>query len=487
MHTIFSHYRIRILCTILALCIAGASVYFMRATSQIFNIPSSLKFPHIIPAVVIGSGPAGSGAALYLARQAVDVVVFEGRQPGGQLTKTTHVENWPGTISIMGPQLVENLKQHAEQAGAFYSTDSVVSVDFNVWPFVIETEEGLTVRAYTVVIATGSYPRRLNVPGEEQYWGRGVSSCALCDAAFFKDKQVVVVGGGDSAFEEGLQLSPYARHVTILVRSQHARATARMQERVQQFKNISIEYNRGITHIEGDGDKVTHIVVEDTQTHQAEKREIDGVFLAIGHVPNSEIFAPYVARESSGHIIAYNRTQHTSCPGVFVAGDVADHVYMQAGKAAGDGTAAGIDAARFLMSAGYSPEIAQELRTQNIVRASRRSITGMIPQVTSVQELNKAIDSSDIVVCELYTDGCPPCKALAPVFDSVAHELSDIALFIKVFGPDAEDIIRDRRIAITKYPAIIVFVKGQFAARYYPDMSTLTRTELIEHIRAFIR
>lgn len=487
MYTIFSHYRIKVFCAVFALFITGISVYFMRATSQTFNIQEALSYPHIIPAVVIGSGPAGSGAALYLARQAIDVVVFEGRQPGGQLTKTTHVENWPGTVSIMGPQLVENLKHHAEQAGAFYSPDSVIRVDLNVWPFVIETEEGLTVRAYTVVVATGSYPRRLNISGEEEYWGRGVSSCALCDAAFFKNKQVVVVGGGDSAFEEGLQLSPYADHVTILVRGAQARATARMQERVTQFKNISIEYNRGITEIAGDGEKVTHIVVENTQTHQAEKRPIDGVFLAIGHVPNSELFAPYLALEKSGHIIAYNRTQHTSRPGVFVAGDVADHVYMQAGKAAGDGTAAGIDAARFLLSAGYSPEIAKKLYAQNIVRATRRVGMRELQEITTVQELNAVIEESDVVVCELYTDGCPPCKALAPVFESVAHELSDGALFIKIFGPDAEDIIRDRRIAITKYPAIVVFVKGQFAARYYPDMSTLTRAELVEHIRGFMQ
>lgn len=303
--------------------------------------------------VIIGSGPAGCTAAQYCASAGFDTLVLEGPLPGGQLTETSFVENWPGIKKERGITIMDGQRQQAHDAGANFSDETVVSVDVTRWPFVVTTNDGKTIQALALILATGSQPRTLGIEGEKAYWGYGVSTCAVCDARRFVDKNVVVVGGGDSAVEQALQLSLYARSVTILVRGAAMRARWSMQNKLVQLSNVHIEYNKEITHIYGqdsaDEDKeVIAIDIYDNVTQKTQQCAIDGVFLAIGHTPRSQLVHEQVDCDEQGYIKLSDRSQATSVPGVFAAGEVADSVYRQAAVANGDGCKAAIDAVRFL-------------------------------------------------------------------------------------------------------------------------------------------
>ena len=229
------------------------------------------------------------------------------------------------------------------------------------WPFRIITEGGQTIHALSVTISTGANPRKLNIPGEDAYWGSGVTSCATCDAPFFKGEEVVVIGGGDSAVEEAMQLSKYASQVTVLVRSNKMRAASRMQNRLKEYKNVAVHYNLSPKEIVGDGTKVTGIKLHNSVTQKDSVMPISGVFLATGHDPNTKLFECQISLTKTGHIELDTRTQQTSMPGVFAAGDVADNRYRQAIVSAGDGVKAALDAIQFLQEIGLNPDISELL------------------------------------------------------------------------------------------------------------------------------
>jgi len=301
-----------------------------------------------IPLVVIGSGPAGLSAAIYGARSAVKTVVFEGDIPGGQLTRTTAVENWPGRSIITGNEIIENLRNQAVSLGAELRYESIDSVDFSQWPYTLTLNDEQVITALTVIIATGATPRVLNIPGEREYWGQGVTTCAICDAPFYKNREVIVVGGGDAAVEEALQLSAYAKKITLIVRAQTMRALASGQERIKNNPKISCIYTTQVTEIYGDDSGVTGVRLLNNTTGEIVDFPTDGVFLAIGHTPNTDLFSRYIACDEHGYITMSDRTQKTSLPGVFAAGDVEDSRYRQAGVAAGRGICAALDAVAFL-------------------------------------------------------------------------------------------------------------------------------------------
>lgn len=315
-----------------------ASLFFSICQAQIYDM------------VVIGSGPAGCAAALYGARANESTLVITGDTAGGQLIRSHEVENWPGIIKKSGAEIMDDLHAQTQSFGAQFLYDVVVEVDFLQQPFLLYTRDNGTVSARTVIIATGSTPKHLNVPGEELYWGSGVSSCAVCDCCLFKNKEVVVVGGGDTAIEEALQLVGYASHVTILVRGSEMRAAPHSKEKLKEHAyKISVLYNSSITEILGNAEQgVTAIMLRDNQTDQETLFATDGVFLAIGHIPNTQIFQKYIHLDQTGHIAPIGSSQATNIPGVFVAGDVADNRFKQAAKAAGDGIQAALEAIDFL-------------------------------------------------------------------------------------------------------------------------------------------
>jgi thioredoxin reductase (NADPH) len=298
--------------------------------------------------VIVGSGPAGYTAALYAARANLNPLLFEGMQPGGQLTITSEVENYPGfPDGILGPELMENMKKQAERFGTRFEQSEVTRVDFSRRPFQLWQDDRLFT-ADAVIIATGASAKWLGIPSEKKYQGRGVSACATCDGFFFRGVEVAVVGGGDTAMEEATFLTKYATKVHVVHRRDELRASKIMQERARKNPKIALQLSSVVDEILGDGKAVTGIRLESTKDRTKRDLPLKGVFMGIGHEPNTAVFKGQVEMNDVGYIQVKAPSTATSVPGVFAAGDVADPTYRQAVSAAGTGCEAAIDAERWL-------------------------------------------------------------------------------------------------------------------------------------------
>lgn len=305
-----------------------------------------------IKVVIIGSGPAGYTAGIYASRANLNPVIYEGMQPGGQLTQTTEIENFPGyPEGIKGTEMMEQFRRQAERFGAKVISRNINKVDLSVRPFVIEDDHGEIVKAETIIIATGASAKYLGLADEEKYRGMGVSACATCDGFFYRKRNVAVVGGGDTACEEALYLSTLAKKVYMIVRKDYLRASKVMKERVENTPNIEILYNCNTKGLYGeDGvEGATLLRFMGTDKEEELKIDIDGFFLAIGHRPNTAFLDGQINLDKEGYIITDGRTTATNVAGVFAAGDVADPRYRQAVSAAGTGCRAALDAEKFLM------------------------------------------------------------------------------------------------------------------------------------------
>jgi thioredoxin reductase (NADPH) len=299
--------------------------------------------------IIIGSGPAGLTAALYNARANLNPLVFEGNQPGGQLTITTDVENYPGfPEGIMGPELMEKLRTQATRFGAECHFKHVTKVDFSTHPFKVWVGNDMFT-SDSIIIATGASAKMLGLDSEKELMGYGVSACATCDGFFFKDKKVVVVGGGDSAMEEATYLTKFASEVIIVHRRDEFRASKIMVDRAMNNDKISVIWNSSIKEIMGSKEKGVHgVLLEDSQDKRTKEEKCDGVFMAIGHKPNTDLFADILDSDSAGYLITKEGSTATNIDGVYACGDVQDHVYRQAVTAAGSGCMSAIDAERYL-------------------------------------------------------------------------------------------------------------------------------------------
>jgi len=299
--------------------------------------------------IVIGSGPAGYTTAIYAARANLAPLMLTGVQPGGQLMLTTLVENYPGFVEgIQGPELMETMKRQAEHFGTEMIAEDVTAVDFSRRPFVVQAGDA-TWEGHTIIIATGATAKLLGLPAETKLMGRGISTCATCDGFFFKDQNIMVVGGGDSAMEEALYLSRLGKKVDVVHRRDTLRASKIMQERA--FKNPKIEFvwDSAVDDVmDVDRGKVTSVRLRNVKTGALSDRQVDGLFVAIGHEPNTQIFRGQIELLPNGYIKVKPGTTGTSVPGVFAAGDVQDHVYRQAVTAAGTGCMAALEAERYL-------------------------------------------------------------------------------------------------------------------------------------------
>jgi len=305
--------------------------------------------------IIVGSGPAGYTAATYAARAQMDVVVFEGSQFGGALMTTTGVENYPGFADeIQGPELMDRMRRQAERFGAVLAPSDVDSLDLAADVKSV-TVDGTVHRARAVILAMGAAPRYLGVPGEAELLGRGVSSCATCDGFFFREHDIVVVGGGDSAMEEATFLTRFTRSVTIIHRREEFRASGIMLERARQNEKITFRTNSAVEEVLGD-DAVTGVRIRNTVSGAEESLEVSGMFVAIGHDPRSQLVAGQVRLDDEGYVLVDPPSTHTNLSGVFACGDLIDKTYQQAVTAAGSGCTASIDAERWLAENPHTPQ-----------------------------------------------------------------------------------------------------------------------------------
>ena len=302
-----------------------------------------------VKVLIIGSGPAGYTAAIYAARAGLKPVLYTGAQPGGQLTTTNDVENFPGyPKGINGPEMMIELQQQAERFGTKVSYGMVTSVDFSGYPLKVTVDEKDEVSAGAVIIATGATAKYLGIPSEEKFNNKGVSACAVCDGFFYRGREVAVVGAGDSAAEEATYLANLCTKVHLIVRRDEMRASKIMQQRVEKTANIEIHWNTETDEILGDDNGVTGVRVVNNKTGEKSIIPIQGFFLAIGHQPNTGIFKKYIDMDETGYIKVIPGTTRTNVEGVFAVGDAADKVYRQAVTAAGTGCMGALDAEKFL-------------------------------------------------------------------------------------------------------------------------------------------
>ncbi len=386
------------------------------------------------PVVILGSGVGALTSAIYLERAGIPTLVIEGPDPGGAIAQSPKVDNWPGEQEIDGRSLVDKIRSQAVANGATIVPEEVTSVDFSSSILKINTRKVLekdktrTIQARACIVATGSKPKLLGVPGEsgdKGYWTKGVYSCAVCDGGLYKDKTVAVIGGGDAAITEANYLSNIAKKVYIVLRSDKFRTveTLRKNELVKK-SNVEVLYNTKINEIQGNGQRVTHLNLSTEN-----KLPIDGVFVAIGATPNTSMFGNQLALNTSGYISLKN-DQQTSAPGIFAIGDVVDPVYKQAISAAGDGAKAALQVEGFLAGLPkeeiIQPKISEEVR---IVKTSSESVK----DISSKEEFYSAIgEGKTPVVFDFYSPYCGPCKQLLPQLEKLADEYKGKVRFLKV-------------------------------------------------------
>lgn len=428
------------------------------------NIDDVLKKKNIVPIAIIGSGPAGLSAALYAARAALYTVVFDGPKPGGQLTETTYVENWPGTPKLLGSELIELNRLQAQKFGAVFVNESIDAVDFSAWPFRLRTESGDEINALSVIIATGANPRLLNVPGEKEYYAYGVTSCATCDAPFYKGRKVIVVGGGDSAVEEATLLSSYASEVTMLVRGSAMRASPTMQNRLKGYPNINVMYNTSISQILGDKKLVNKVELINNLDKSKFIKEIDGVFLAIGHEPNTEVFKDFIKTDDTGHIITNCLYKETNIKGIFAVGDVEDTIYKQAGTSAGDGIKGGMNASSFINSIpGANAANMQKLEKNyyDVVKGTKVDIKHLITN----KDLEELAKKTKFLVVEVGSENCPSCKILLASMESVAAKgLENVGFGQIKLDDEPKELIS--KFELQSVPVLLIFKEGKLVKRF---------------------
>lgn len=391
--------------------------------------------PKVYPAVVIGSGPGALTSAIYLQRAGIETLVVEGSTPGGAITQSPGVHNWPGEIEIPGEKLIEKIRSQAEHNGATFVAREVTHIDLSKRPYTLtmrsiyDYEDVVKVQAKAVIVAMGSNPKLLGVPGEsgkEGYWTRGVYSCAVCDGGLYKDKTVAVIGGGDSAIIEADYLSKIAKKVYVILRSGQFRTveTLRKNELIKK-DNVEVIYNTNIAEISGDGQKVTHL---NLSTEKA--LPVDGVFVAIGATPNTKLLNNQLELDNRGYIRLVDG-QQTSVPGVFAVGDIVDPIYKQAVSAAGDGAKAALQAEHYLAS--IKNEGLERQPQPKVVQVTNPVDGDFVSELISEKAFYDAISEGQTpLVVDFYSPHCNPCKSFSQTFQEAAQEHHGKARFLKV-------------------------------------------------------
>lgn len=406
------------------------------------------------PVVILGGGVGALTSAIYLARAGLHPIVIEGQSPGGLLTQSHAVQNWPGEIEIEGVGLTEKIREQAKANGAVLLSEEVVAVDFSRRPFVITTrsfpskKKLRTIEAQSCIIAMGTEPNFLQIPGESTYWGQGVSNCAICDGTLYRDRVVGVVGGGDAAVLEANYLADLAKEVHIFVRKSAFRAVE--QRRLQQLQrrpNVKIHYQTVVEEVKGDEDHITYVALK--TSGERWKLPLDGLFLAIGSRPNSKLFQGALKLDEKGYIFL-EKDQQTSLKGVFAIGDIVDPIYKQAISAAGDGAKAALQVKQYLSDS------AKQSTSGNFQPKEEFTFSGDIVEIFSEEQFQKELERSEVpVIVDFYASWCGPCKRLSPVLETFAQHLSGKARFFKVNVDTLGNLTRFYQ--VRAMPTVLVF------------------------------
>jgi thioredoxin reductase (NADPH) len=379
------------------------------------------------PVVILGGGVGSLTSALYLGRAGLSPLVIEGPTPGGLLTQSHSVQNWPGVLEIEGAQLTEKMREQAEASGARFLSEEVIRVDFSKKPYTITTRaldgSGKThqIQAESCIIAMGTKPNFLGIAGEQTYWGKGVTNCAICDGALYKDQIVGVVGGGDAAVLEALYLSNIAKEVHVFVRKGGLKGTEGKRSAILKEKaNVTFHYNTVVEEVKGDGKNVTGVALKGGKA-----MALDGLFLAIGSTPNSKLFQSALKLDKKGYILL-QKDQQTSLDGVYAIGDIVDPVYKQAVSAAGDGAKAALQAQQYL-----SDRVNLLVNQPKKKRAAE--VLHEVIEIASYEQFQNELKTSEVpIFIDCYATWCPPCKRVSPIIDSSADILAGKVKFLKV-------------------------------------------------------
>ena len=424
---------------------------------------ASAEAQEIHSVVVLGGGVGALTSATYLARAGITPLVIEGSAPGGAITQSPNVQNWPGELAISGFDLIEKMHKQAEANGVQFRSEEVIGVDFSARPFTITTKDLYQdkvhqFKAESCVVALGTTPNYLGVPGEKKqqgYWGKGVYNCAVCDGALYKNKTVAIVGGGDAAILEAHYLSNLAKKTYVLIRKDSFRTHEELRKNELLSKaNVEILYHTTVKEIKGNGEHVTHVLIHDEQTNITKPLDVDAVFLAIGSTPNSALFRGQLELDSKGYIVL-KKDQQTSKQGVFAIGDIVDPVYKQAVSAAGDGAKASIQVDQFL-AASHAEKNHNAIALKPPVSVLPALAT--VLEITNLEQFEREIsEGATPVFVDFYATWCGPCKSLNPHLESWAKTFSGKIKFLKVNVDKMSALAR--RYQVSSMPTMLVFNK----------------------------
>ncbi len=455
---------------------------FLAQTDRpLYTVTDNTMTADTYPVVIVGGGVGGLTSAVYLSLANIKTYVAEGDIPGGLLTQSHSVRNWPGEIDSPGAAITEKLRSQAIRAGAMIKREIVTSVDFSSWPYTLTVQsvddknDTKTIRALSVILGVGAKSNYLGIPGELNYWSRGVTNCAVCEGSLYKDKIVGVVGGGDSAMEEASYLSEIAKKVYVFVRSDKLRAVDNRKDEVEAKSNVEFVFNTSIREIVGDGQKVVSVVTQNKESGEHKTITMDGLFLAIGFTPNTAMLEGQVNLTSRKYIKLYH-DQETSISGVYAVGDVVDPVYKQAVTASGDGCRAALQSIAFLQACGYSAQKsaqAKPMKQETVVEKTVATATekkeaihfsvGGVVEISSENDFYQLFNLGKPVLIDFYATWCMPCKRVAPLFKKIAKEYAGEMIFAKV-NIDSVGALAQKE-GVQGVPTFIAYVDGKPVAR----------------------
>ena len=457
-----------------------------------FNIEQVKFDQNTYPVVILGGGIGGLTSAVYSTQANFNTIVLQGETPGGALTLSPSVRNWPGEMEISGKDLLDKMQQQAIKNGAQILEQTVVDVDFSVWPYHITTktvgnnaQKVNHIKALTCIIAIGTKPNLLNIPGEKEYFGKGISTCATCDGPLYKDKIVAVIGSGNAAITEANYLSNIAKKVFIILRSDKFKASEKSVNQTISKPNIEVIFDTQIQKIVGNNQKATNVTTYNAKTKKQQNIELDGIFLAVGHKPNSKLFKDELDVDSDGYIVLKN-IQETSKTGVFAAGDITNSEYKQAITSAGDSCKAALQAQNFLKKIGYKVEKKVESQKEEKPVIKETPVIEEKPKITVHEILNESefeklvLNNKKPVVLDIYASWCMPCKAMAPIFKQLAQNFYPQIEFFKINIESNENLAQ--KLQIQSVPTFIFMQNGKEADRIVGGRNYEGFKELIEDI-----